>query len=87
VKLAVKPGDRGWLVAGVVILAADLIDERTLSESFRDFSRTRYGRVMTVTGWSLLTAHLFGVIPEKYDPFYAVFKRAPRRHRVVIVSV
>lgn len=86
-KLQVRPGDRGWLIAGAVVIAADLIDERTLSDSFREFSRTPYGLAVLIPAWALLTAHLFGIIPEKYDPFYAAFKVAPHRRKLVIVSV
>lgn len=85
-KCPVKPGVRGWLLAGAVILAMDILDERTLSESFLEFSRTPVGRIATVVSWSVLTAHLFGVLPSDRDPIVFVFKFAPRR-KVMIVGV
>lgn len=86
-KCPVKPGMRGWLATGLVILAVELLDETTLSASFRDFSRTPNGLAVTCAGWSLLTAHLFGVIPDKYDPIVQVFSHMPKRRRVVVVVV
>lgn len=86
-KCPVKPGVRGWLLAGVVILAADLLDEATLSETFKDFSRTRGGRVITCAGWTLLTLHLFGVIPSELDPFVLAFAHAPGHRKVVVIRV
>lgn len=86
-KCPVKPGARGWLATALVIIAADLIDERTLSESFLEFSRTPSGRVVSACGWGYLTAHMFGVIPPRYDPLHLIFKNAPHRRKVVIVSV
>lgn len=86
-KCPVKPGARGWLATALVILAADIVDERTLSESFLEFSKTPTGRVVSYTGWFFLTAHLFGAIPKHRDPLYLAFKHVPRRRRVVIVSV
>jgi hypothetical protein len=85
VKCPVKPGARGWLAAGLVILAADILDETTLSESFREFSTTRTGRVITTAGWALLTAHLFGLIPVDRDPIVLAFSRVPRRKKVIVV--
>lgn len=86
-KCPVKPGVRGWLFLGAVVLAADLLDEATLSETFKDFSRTRGGRVITCAGWAILTAHLFGAIPSEFDPFVLAFAHAPGRRKVVVIRV
>jgi len=84
-KCPIKPGARGWLVAGLVILAADLLDETTLSESFSTFSRTPHGRIITTTSWLYLTAHMFGMIPSHRDPLVLVFSRVPKRKKVLVV--
>ena len=86
-KLQVKAGTRGWLAMAFVALAVDVLDETTLSESFRDYSRTPSGRVVTSTGWVILTAHLFGLLPPEYDPFVLFFSHMPKRRKVVIVNV
>jgi hypothetical protein len=83
-KCPISPGARGWLATGLVILAADFLGETTLSESFRDFSRTPSGRVITWAGWTLLTAHLFGAIPVERDPIVLAFSRMPKRRKVII---
>jgi hypothetical protein len=87
VKLQVKAGTRGWLAMALVALAVDVLDETTLSESFRDYSRTPSGRVVTSAGWVVLTAHLFGLLPPEYDPFVLFFAHMPKRRKVVIVNV
>ena len=86
-KLQVKPGMRGWLATGLVVLAADILDETTLSEAFRGYSRTPSGRIVTSAGWAILTAHLFGLIPPEYDPFVLLFSQLPKRRKVVIINV
>ena len=86
-KLQVKPGMRGWLATAFVVLAADILDETTLSESFREFSRTPHGLVITSASWAVLTAHLFGILPPEYDPFVLFFSHMPKRRKVVIVNV
>ena len=86
-KCPVRPGVRGWLITGLTVLAVDLLCETTLSESFRDFSRTRHGRFITMAGWAVLTAHLFGAIPVERDPIVLAFARLPKRRKAVVISV
>lgn len=83
-RFPVKSGWRGWAAVGLVVLAAEMFDEMTMSEAFGSFSREPVGRVVTITLWGTLTAHLFGVFPEKYDPIYqfAQYARIPHRTRV-----
>jgi hypothetical protein len=75
-----KPGVTGWAITGAVILAAELLDQRTMSEVFRDWSRSPTGKYVLLPGWAYLTAHLFGFIPVKYDPLSQLWlfvKKAP----------
>lgn len=66
--MKVKPGTAGWLATAAVVLAAELLDEKTMSTGFREYSADPIGRYVVVSGWVLLSAHLFGLIPPKYDP-------------------
>lgn len=63
----------GWACVGAVVLTAELLGTKTLSEAFRATSRHPvYGPVVFTT-WAVLTLHLFGALPKRYDPFcYAV---------------
>lgn len=67
-RVRMKPGATGWAITGAVILAAELLDSRTMSDAFRDLSRSPSGRYVLLPGWMYLTAHLFGLVPVKYDP-------------------
>jgi hypothetical protein len=65
-----SPGAAGWVAVGVVVIAAELLDESTMSEAFLTASRHPVGRPVILSAWGILTAHLFGIIPSKYDPVY-----------------
>lgn len=67
-KIRPKPGTTGWIATTAVIIAAELLDEKTMSTGFRNYSRDPVGRYVMLPAWAYLTAHLFGVIPVKYDP-------------------
>lgn len=75
-----SPGAAGWLSVGAVVVAAELMDARTMSEAFSAAVRHPVGGPLIITGWALLSAHLFGVIPEKYDPVHTLASKVlPRR--------
>lgn len=57
----------GWVALGVVIVVADAAGDRTMSSAFRDVSRHPVGRPLMIVSWFLITGHLFGVIPARYD--------------------
>lgn len=67
-KIKPKPGSTGWFATLAVIVAAELLDEKTMSTGFRNYSRDPRGKYVMIPAWAYLTAHLFGVIPAKYDP-------------------
>jgi hypothetical protein len=60
----------GWVALALLVAAADYTGSRTMSDVFRNASRSRIGRPLMILGWGTLTAHLFGIIPSQYDPFH-----------------
>lgn len=75
-----SPGSKGWVAVAAVVVAAELLDEKTMSEAFRVASRHPVYGPIVLSAWTILTAHLIGVIPVKYDPItlfwaYAILKR------------
>jgi hypothetical protein len=60
----------GWVVLAAVVVAADYYGDRTMSDAFRSGTRNRYARPVMVAGCLLLNGHLFGLIPERYDPIH-----------------
>lgn len=60
------------------MLAAELLDDKTMSEAFKTASRHPvYGPVLFVA-WGITTAHLFGAIPKSRDPFYLFWECVKR---------
>lgn len=74
-----QPGYNGWLAVGAVVIAAEYLDGRTMSEAFRELSRRRITGPVLIAGWLMLTAHLFGLLPEKTDPFRLALRHAMTR--------
>lgn len=62
----------GWTALATVVAVADYYSERSMSDGFKSLARDR--RTMPVMiGLSLyVNAHLFGLIPDKYDLFHRV---------------
>ena len=77
-----SPGTAGWLSVGAVVVAAELLDTRTMSEAFREASRHPVIGPVVITTWAVLTAHLLGFIPPQYDPFHTVPRSLGIRRRV-----
>lgn len=73
-----KGGGAGWLVIGALVVGWDLIAPETLSAAFRRARSGRVGSTVVVMAWACLTGHLFQVIPDRADPFVALFITAPR---------
>lgn len=67
---------------GVVVVIAELLDERTMSEAFEAASRHPVGRPVLFSAWAILTAHLFGLIPDHYDPITLLWKRIVPKGRL-----
>lgn len=65
----------GWVAVVALVVAADVTGSRTMSELFRTASRHPVAGPFVYAGWGLLTAHLLGFIPPKYDPIDVMWKR------------
>lgn len=78
------PGAAGWVALGVVVVAAELLDTKTLSTAFRDASRHPVYGPVVIASWAILTAHLHGWIPEKYDPILMFWKHVALKKAVEI---
>lgn len=66
-------GHVAWLGLIAYVTAYDIIALRknvtTLSTAFYRLSRRRYSSPVVIMLWVVLTAHLFRLVPKKYDPF------------------
>lgn len=78
-----SPGTAGWVSVGAVVVAAEIMDARTMSEAFRMASRHPVGGPVIFASWAVLTAHLFGAIPPKYDPFHRCTSRLTRSRKLL----
>lgn len=76
-----SPGAAGWVSVGAVVVIAELLDARTMSEAFRSASGHPVGGPVIFASWAILTAHLFGVLPARYDPFHYFASAVTRRRR------
>lgn len=63
-----------WVVLAAFIGAYDLYLIRsgspTLSEAFHRAVRHPVKRWPTVAAWSTVSLHLFGILPERWDPLH-----------------
>lgn len=78
----------GWAALAALAFAVDLSSDKTMSEAFRDFSRTPVGRPVMIGVWAYLTIHLFGMIPADRDPltlFLACFRTADRVFESIVL--
>lgn len=73
-----KPGVRGWIGVGALVVAADLLDGRTMSDVSREVCRHPVAGPPVMAAWLYLTAHLFGLLPPEYDLLHQAGKRFPR---------
>lgn len=76
-----SPGAAGWVAVGAAVIAAELLDERTMSEAFRAAMTNPVYRPVIIGAWGVLTAHLFGAIPQRYDPIHLFWKHTVLRGR------
>lgn len=65
-----SPGAAGWVGVGAVVVVAELLDEKTMSEAFRAAAKHPAGRPVMLAAWAVLTAHLFGILPPHRDPIH-----------------
>lgn len=69
----------GWIAVGTAVIAADLLDEKTMSHAFRMASRHPVGGPVILIAWGVLTAHLFGIIPPHRDPLNVPWEKMRNR--------
>lgn len=58
-------GAIGWVCLAGFVLAWDVLSPETLSTVFGRHRK----HPLVVAAWAVTTAHLFGVLPKRYDPF------------------
>lgn len=63
-------GRNGWIALGATVVIADSICESTMSEAFGRALRHPVAGPLLVGTWAVLTAHLFDLLPTRYDPFH-----------------
>lgn len=75
-ELSEHVGTAGW--AGLLAIAGafDVVAPETLSHAFKRASREH--PVATGAAYAYMTAHLFGLIPEKIDPLCNFIKAVKR---------
>ena len=65
-------GDTGWLALAAYVIAFDAWaitqGRTTLSASFTAALASPHRRWPTIALWAYLTAHLHGLLPDRYDP-------------------
>lgn len=66
----VKSGGFGWLALAAGVVTWDILAPETLSDAFRRAHSHPVSAIMVGASWGVLTAHLFGVIPENADPIH-----------------
>lgn len=73
-----KSGTYGWaMVLGAAALW-DMVAPESLSHAFkRGMEKNKLSRALTIGSLAVTSAHLLGVIPRKYDPFYLTIDRTP----------
>jgi hypothetical protein len=65
-------GEHGWGALAAGVIAFDLLNEETLSESV-DKALERH-RLLTMTAIGITALHLANLLPEKIDPFHQALK-------------
>lgn len=63
-------GAKGWFILAAYVVAWDALAKETLSCAFL----RRRTHPVIVLAWSGLSAHLFGVLPRRYDPLYLTIR-------------
>lgn len=81
-----REGKAGWVYVTVGVAAWDLLveEDELLTVAFRRALETRSGKIFVCSSWGILTAHLFGVLPENIDPIHiamVISRRGRRREQ------
>lgn len=70
-------GTIGWAGLTAYVLAWDMFATETLSGAFGRAVLHPRARWPVVLSWTITTAHLFGVLPSRYDPLARVGRVVP----------
>lgn len=76
-----SPGTAGWIAVGVAVAVAEIADSRTMSAAFREAMEDPIAGPVICICYGILTAHLFGMLPQKYDPIHLFAKHTFARGR------
>jgi hypothetical protein len=68
VKFNISSGTLGWVALAGGVLVWDLTAGETLTSAFRRSHDSPVSLVVVTAAWTLLTAHLFSLIPPRLDP-------------------
>ena len=68
-----KAGTLGWAACGLGILAFDTLAPETMSSAFRRGLENHRTAIPVIGAWAITSAHLFGALPERIDPFIQTF--------------
>lgn len=63
-----KSGSLGWTALATGVIVWDVLAPETLSSAFRRAHTHKASNMAVKISWAILTAHLFGWLPEKADP-------------------
>lgn len=69
-----SPGAGGWIAVGIAVAVAEIADTKTMSTAFREAMEDPVLGPAICIGYGVLTAHLFGMIPQRYDPLHLFAK-------------
>lgn len=70
-----RPATKGWIGLAAYVVVWDLLAEETLSHGFEDALKHPLKRWQLVLAWGFITAHLFCLIPRRYDPLRGLARR------------
>lgn len=73
-----RKGTTGWVALAAGVVAWDLTSDETLTHAFRRAREHPVSFAALIAGWTILTAHLFGVLPARVDPFIVTFHAAKK---------
>lgn len=71
-----QSGGAGWVLLAGLVVTWDATAPETMSAAFRRACSTPGGKAVVVAGWTVLTAHLLSVLPERADPLMLLVKVA-----------
>jgi len=68
-----RMGTLGWVACAAGVAIFDIVANETMSSAFRRGLENPKTAAPVIGAWAVTTAHLFGVLPERIDPFVQTF--------------